>query len=58
MSMEKRGVIEGEGEATKTQEKEAATNEACSKPKCCGQSACGTDPMSKMAEAVAEKPVK
>lgn len=56
--MEKRGVVEGEIEAPKTQTKEAATNEACDKPKCCGQQACGNDPMSKMAEAVAEKPAK
>lgn len=51
MSMEKRGVIDTENEAPVT--KEAAQKEPC-KPGCCKQ-ACGTDPMSKLAEAVADK---
>lgn len=49
MSIEKRGVVEGEGEAP------AATKqaEAC-QPKCCGNpQACGSDPLSKVAEAAA-----
>jgi hypothetical protein len=55
--MEKRGVVEGEGEAPKTQTKEATSKEACDKQKCCGEPTCGTDTMSKLAEAVAAKPV-
>lgn len=50
MTMEKRGVVEGENEAPTKQ----AADKSCEKPKCCGN-ACGTDPMSKLAEAVAEK---
>lgn len=48
MSMEKRGVTENEGEAPVT--KTAA--DGC-KPNCC-QQACGTDTMSKAAEAAAD----
>lgn len=50
MSMEKRGVVGDENEAPA---KEAA-DKACEKPVCC-QGACGTDPLSKAAEAVADK---
>lgn len=51
--MEKRGVVEGENEAPAKQ----AADTACEKPTCCGN-ACGTDPMSKLAEAVADKTAK
>lgn len=56
MSMEKRGVTEDEGEAPKTTKE--AKDGAC-KPNCC-QQACGTDTMSKMAEAAAtpKPPIK
>lgn len=54
MSMEKRGVVSDENEAPP--EKKASDKEPC-KPNCC-QQACGTDLMSKAAEAVADKAIK
>lgn len=51
MGMEKRGVVGDENEAPA---KEAADKAVCAKPVCC-QGACGTDPLSKAAEAVADK---
>lgn len=53
MSIEKRGVVAEENEAPV---KQAADKEPC-KPNCC-QQACGTDTMSKAAEAVADKAIK
>lgn len=51
MSMEKRGVLDGENEAPKAVEKAAG---ACDRPKCCKQDQpCGTDPLSKAAEVAA-----
>ena len=50
MGMEKRGVVEGENEAPAKQ----AADKSCAEPKCCGNT-CGTDPVSKLAEAVADK---
>ena len=57
MSMEKRGVVADENEAPATKQAQDATNVPCSKPTCC-QQACGTDPLSKAAEAVADKAIK
>ncbi len=48
MSMEKQGVVAGEGEAPAKQASDACCADPC-KP------ACGTDPLSKAADAVAEK---
>lgn len=54
MAMEKRGVVDAENEQP------PATKEAAQKtctPGCCKQ-ACGTDPLSKIAEAAKEAAVK
>jgi hypothetical protein len=51
MSMEKRGVVDGEGTAPPAVKQ---AEQACARPACC-KGACGTDPMSKLAEAVADK---
>jgi hypothetical protein len=53
MSMEKRGVTQDEGEPPTTKE---AKDGGC-KPNCC-QQACGTDPLSKAAEAAADAKAK
>lgn len=62
MSMEKRGVIDSENTplpatARTVTDKEASdvNAKACGNPNCCRQ-ACGTDPLSKMAEAASERP--
>lgn len=61
MSMEKRGVVDGEGADPVKQAADKKCPDcghapgergACGTPK---QAACGTDPMSKLAEAVADK---
>jgi len=58
MSLEKRGVCDGENEAPKVEKVAEKTAESCDKPKCCkAEQACGTDPLSKAAEVVA-KPKK
>ncbi len=51
MSMEKRGVCEGENTPPEPQK----TAQACDKPACCRQGQeCGTDTLSKAAEVAAQ----